>query len=148
MSETRWTAFSALSVYPRAGTSRSASEIDDRATLTYSRQTRASGRCPMKWKPAKFKIIQKDGMTLPRRRITWLFTVIGKKNYQPSVSDADREISTLVSTDTAGKPRFRHYPFNLGLGFLGLHRRPMTESIYLKYIHWAYSAGRSVLHDS
>ena len=27
------------------------------------------------------------------------------------------------------KPRFRHYPLNPGLGFLELHRRPMTDSI-------------------
>ena len=31
-----------------------------------------------------------------------IFSIIGKKNNQPSVSDADREISTLGSTDNAG----------------------------------------------
>ena len=29
-----------------------------------------------------------------------------------------------------GKPRFRHHPFTFGLGFLGLNRRPITDSIY------------------
>ena len=29
--------------------------------------------------------------------------------------------------------RFRHYPFTLGLEFLGLHRRPMIDSILLTY---------------
>ena len=33
-----------------------------------------------------------------------------------------------------GKPRLRHYPFTLGLGFLGLHQRPMIDSIYLASI--------------
>ena len=47
-----------------------------------------------------------------------IFPEIGKKNNQSSVSVADR------------KTRFRHYPFTLGLGFLGLHRRPMIDSIY------------------
>ena len=28
-------------------------------------------------------------------------------------------------------PRFRHYLFTLGLGFLCLHRRPMIESVSL-----------------
>ena len=28
-----------------------------------------------------------------------------------------------------GKSRFRHYSFTLGLGFLGLHRRPVLDSI-------------------
>ena len=28
-----------------------------------------------------------------------------------------------------GKPRFRHYPFILGLGFLGMHQKPMLDSI-------------------
>ena len=32
-----------------------------------------------------------------------------------------------------GKPRFRHYPFTLGLGFLCLHRRPMIDSIFLTF---------------
>ena len=60
------------------------------------------------------------------------FDVIGKKNNQTFVSDADREILTLGSTDNA-KLRFRHYPFTLGFGFLGLHRRSMLDSIYLKH---------------
>ena len=29
-----------------------------------------------------------------------------------------------------GKPRILHYPFTLGLGFLGLHRTSMIDSIY------------------
>ena len=28
------------------------------------------------------------------------------------------------------EPRFRHYPFTLGSGFLGLDRGPMADSIY------------------
>ena len=47
------------------------------------------------------------------------------KNNQSSVSDADRDpIPRLVG-------RFRHYPFILSLGFLGLHRRQLIDSIYL-----------------
>ena len=52
--------------------------------------------------------------------------VIGKKNNLTSVSDADREIPTLGSTDNAGNAV--NYSFTLGLGFLCLHRRPMTDS--------------------
>ena len=62
------------------------------------------------------------------------FNVIGKKNNQTLVSEADREILTLGSTENAGnlvKPRFRHYPFTLGLGFHDLHRKPMLDYIYL-----------------
>ena len=62
-----------------------------------------------------------------------MFNVIGKKNNQTSVSDADREIPTLGSTDNAGnsgEPSFWHCPLTLGLGFLGLHRKPMIDSIY------------------
>ena len=57
-----------------------------------------------------------------------------EENYQTSVSDADRDIQILEATDNAEnsvKPRFRHHPFTLGLGFLGLHRRLMLDSIYL-----------------
>ena len=59
------------------------------------------------------------------------FNVIGKKYNQTLVSDADREIPTLGSTDNAGnssEPRFQHYLFTLGLGFLDLHRQPMIDS--------------------
>ena len=31
------------------------------------------------------------------------------------------------------KAHFRHDPLTRGLGFLGLHWRPMVESIYLKH---------------
>ena len=67
------------------------------------------------------------------------FNVICKKNNQIYFPDSDREIPSLGSTDNAGnsvkcrklgKPRFRQYPFTLGLGFLCLHRRPMIDSIY------------------
>ena len=64
---------------------------------------------------------------------TSVFRIIGKKNNVSSVSDANREIPTLGSTDNAGnevKPRFRHYPFTFELGFLGLHRRPMIDSLF------------------
>ena len=62
-----------------------------------------------------------------------IFQRIGKKNNQSSVSDADRKIPTLWLTDDAGnsvEPCFRHHPFTLGLGFLGLHRKQMTDFIY------------------
>ena len=39
---------------------------------------------------------------------------------------------TELNWQTRGKPRFRHYPFTLGLRFFGLHRRPMTDSICRK----------------
>ena len=60
-----------------------------------------------------------------------MFNIIGKKNNQTSVSDADQEIPTVGSTDTVGNS------VNLvsgivrlhGLGFLGLHRKPMLDSI-------------------
>ena len=60
---------------------------------------------------------------------------ISQKNNQISVPDADQEIQTLGSTDHAekiAKPRFRHHPFTLGLGFFGLHRRrpPMVDSCF------------------
>ena len=60
------------------------------------------------------------------------FPIIGKKNNQSSVSDADREIPTLGSTDNTGNSVnlvSRHYPFTLGLESLGLHRGPMIDSI-------------------
>ena len=53
------------------------------------------------------------------KAIIRFYSIIGMKNNQSSVSDADR------------KPRFRHYSFTLGLGFLCLHQRPMIDSIYL-----------------
>ena len=62
---------------------------------------------------------------------------IGKKNNQSSISDADREMPTLGSTDNAGNSVnlvSGVIRFSLGLGFLGLHRRPMTDSIYLPNI--------------
>ena len=52
------------------------------------------------------------------------FNVRGKKNNQTSVSDADREIPTLGSTDY-----FRHYLFTLGLEYICLNRRSMLDSI-------------------
>ena len=58
---------------------------------------------------------------------TSIFHRIGKKNKQSSVSDADREIPTLGSTDNAGN--LVNHSFTLGLGFLCLHRRPMIDSI-------------------
>ena len=53
----------------------------------------------------------------------FFFNFIGKKNNQTSVSDADREITTVGPTEKMGKPRFRHYRFTLELRFLDLHRR-------------------------
>ena len=46
-----------------------------------------------------------------------IFNVIGKKNNQTSVSDADQEIPTLGSTDNAGNP------VNLVSGIIRLHSR-------------------------
>ena len=50
------------------------------------------------------------------------------------------------STDDAGnsvfgnsvKPRFRHYPFILGLGFLGLHRRPLVSGVICLPLGWDF----------
>ena len=71
---------------------------------------------------------------------TSIFPIKGKKNNQSSVSDADQEIPSLGSMDNAGnsdnpiqsifRPRSQHFPFTLGMGFLGLHRRLMIDSIY------------------
>ena len=60
-----------------------------------------------------------------------MFNIIGKKNNQTSVSDADQEIPTVGLTDTVGNS------VNLvsgigrlhGLGFLGLHRKLFKISI-------------------
>ena len=61
-----------------------------------------------------------------------VFNIIGKKNNQTLVSDADREIPTLGSTDNAGNL------VNLvsciirlisGLIFFCLHQRPILDSI-------------------
>ena len=57
--------------------------------------------------------------------------VIGKTNNQTSISDADRKIETLPSTHNDANSVdliSRHYPFTLGLKFLGLHWRPMVHS--------------------
>ena len=66
---------------------------------------------------------------------TSIFQRKGKKNNHSSVSDADREIPTLRSTNNAGNSvnlvSVYRYLFTVGLGFLGLHRRTMTDSIYL-----------------
>ena len=53
--------------------------------------------------------------------------VIDKRNNQILVSNADREIPTLESTEN-GNPLFRHYPFTLGLGFHCLNWKPMLDS--------------------
>ena len=41
--------------------------------------------------------------------------------------------NTLYSThlDDFSNPRFRHYLFTLGLGFLGLRWRPVIDSVFL-----------------
>ena len=54
-----------------------------------------------------------------------IFIVLGEKNNETSVPDADLEIPTLRSTGNAGNPgksRLRHYPFTTGLRFLDLRR--------------------------
>ena len=52
------------------------------------------------------------------------------KNNQSSVSDADQEIPTLESTDDAGNSVNLVSGIISRLGFLGLHRRPMVDSIF------------------
>ena len=56
-----------------------------------------------------------------------LFNVVGKKDNQTSVFDAGRENPTLGSTDNAGNmvTSFPALYISLGLGFLGLHRKPI-----------------------
>ena len=60
------------------------------------------------------------------------FYVIGKKNYQTSVSDADQEIPTLGSTNIAGNS------VNPVSGIIrlpsDLHQRPMIDSIFLFHL--------------
>ena len=51
-----------------------------------------------------------------------IFNVIGKTNNQTG-SNADQEIQTLGSTNLVS--------CIIELGFLGLHRIPMTDSIFL-----------------
>ena len=55
------------------------------------------------------------------------FNVIGKKNNQISLSNADHEIPTNGSTDNARNL------VNLGLGFLDLHWLPMIDSFCLTW---------------
>ena len=61
-----------------------------------------------------------------------MFSIIDKKNNKTSLFDAEREISTLGSTDDAGLPSVRHYPLTRGLRYLGLHHRPMLD--YIKHL--------------
>ena len=61
------------------------------------------------------------------------FNVVGKKNNQTSISDVDREISTLGSTDNAGNSVnliSGIIRLHIGSGFLYLHQRAMIDSIY------------------
>ena len=54
----------------------------------------------------------------------WFYSIVGKKNNQSSVSDADREIPTLESTDNVRNSVnlvFCIIHFPVGLGFLCLH---------------------------
>ena len=56
--------------------------------------------------------------------------VIGKKNNQSLVSNAGREIPTLGSTDKAEiSVNLVSGIIRLRLGVLGLHRRPLIDSI-------------------
>ena len=62
------------------------------------------------------------------------FYVIGKKNYQTSVSDTDREIPTIGSTDNAGNSAnlvSRIIRLLSDLGLFCLHQRPKIDSVYL-----------------
>ena len=60
-------------------------------------------------------------------------TAVHNKNNQSLFSNVYRDIPTRKTMDSAGNLvnlRFRHYLLTLGLGFLGLHWRPMTDFIY------------------
>ena len=66
---------------------------------------------------------------------TSIFQRIGKKNNQSSVTDADREITTLGSKDNAGNSvnlisGIIRSPSVWDLGFLYLHRSSMIDSIF------------------
>ena len=56
-----------------------------------------------------------------------LYEVIRKlpQNFQMRILSGPPE----VVHRPLGEPRFQHYPFTLRLGFLGLHRKPMLDSI-------------------
>ena len=60
---------------------------------------------------------------------TTIFPITGKKHNKSSVSDADREIPTSGQRKVTGNPVNRHYPFSVGLGFLGLYCGSMKDSI-------------------
>ena len=47
-----------------------------------------------------------------------------------------RKMTKHRSPMQTGKPRFRHYPFTLGLEFLGLHWRLMIDSIFLALLYF------------
>ena len=56
--------------------------------------------------------------------------MMGKKknNYwSPMQTEKFQPKGTRIMPET-DRPRFRHYPFTLGLGFLGLQRKPMIDS--------------------
>ena len=64
------------------------------------------------------------------------FNVIGKKNNQTSVSDADRQIPTLGSTDNAGNSvnfvsGFWYYPFTFGFGVFGFIAFIIFKNLFL-----------------
>ena len=56
------------------------------------------------------------------------YPVIGEKNNQSSVSDADEKLQP------SGETRFRQYLLTVGFGALGLHRRPMIDYIFIIYL--------------
>ena len=58
--------------------------------------------------------------------------VVGKKiiNHRSPVQTEKFLPSGQRKMLELGKPRSRHFPFTLGLGFLCLHQRPMTDSIW------------------
>ena len=68
--------------------------------------------------------------------IFYNFNVVCKKNNQTSISDVDREISTLGSTDNAGNSvnlisGIIRLP--IGSGFLYLHQRASDDRFYLSH---------------
>ena len=73
------------------------------------------------------------------------FNIIGEKNNQTSVSDADREIPTLGSTDNAGNS------VNLVSGIISLpsgwDRRPMLDCLNVIMSQLAEKEGKTVVAE-
>ena len=86
--------------------------------------------------PPRKKDIMRHNMSKIKGMINNNFNVIGKKNNQTSVSDADRQIPTLGSTDNAGNSvslvsGFWYYPFTFGLGVFGFIAFIIFKDLFL-----------------